>query len=104
MKISRAQAQANKRRVVAKAAELFRERGFEGVAVGELMSAAGFTHGGFYNHFASKEALSAEALDEAFRAMDAERARASSLDGLVAGYLSEASRLAPGRSCPAAAL
>ena len=104
MRISKAQAQENHDQVVAKAAELFRERGFEGLAVGELMKAAGFTHGGFYNHFASKEALSAEALDAAFRLMDAERARAVSLDELLASYLSEAARRAPGRSCPAAAL
>ena len=104
MRITRAQAEANRRRVVDAAAELFRERGFDGVAVGELMQAAGFTHGGFYNHFASKEALSAEALERAFRAMDAERARIADLDALLASYLSEASRRAPGRSCPAAAL
>jgi TetR/AcrR family transcriptional repressor of nem operon len=42
--------------------KLFRERGFAGVSVGELMKAAGLTHGPFYNHFASKEALMAECL------------------------------------------
>jgi TetR/AcrR family transcriptional repressor of nem operon len=41
---------------------LFRERGFSGVSVSELMSAAGLTHGPFYNHFASKESLMSEAL------------------------------------------
>ncbi|HEX7947451.1 MAG TPA: TetR family transcriptional regulator, partial [Phenylobacterium sp.] len=54
MKISKAQAQANRERVVATASEMFRARGFDGVAVADLMQAAGFTHGGFYNHFASK--------------------------------------------------
>lgn len=104
MRISRSQAQENHDKVVEVAARLFRERGFEGVAVGELMKAAGFTHGGFYNHFDSKEALAAEALDHAFRSMDAERAKARSLDELITGYLSEAARRAPGRTCPAAAL
>lgn len=104
MRISKAQAQENHDKVVETAAALFRERGFDGLAVGELMKAAGFTHGGFYNHFASKEALSAEALDKAFRLMDAERARAASLDELMSRYLSDAARRAPGRSCPAAAL
>ena len=104
MRISKAKAQENHDRVVETAAELFRERGFEGLAVGELMKAAGFTHGGFYNHFESKEALSAEALDKAFRLMDAERGRAASLDELMSRYLSEAARRAPGKSCPAAAL
>lgn len=41
--------------------ELFRERGFGGVGVAEVMEHAGLTHGGFYNHFTSKNALIAEA-------------------------------------------
>jgi len=104
LKISRAQAQANRARVVAAAAELFRARGFEGVSVGELMAAAGFTHGGFYNHFGSKEALAAEALTGAWDEMAGERAKARDLGELLDGYLSAAARGAPGKSCPAAAL
>ncbi|MFZ3007175.1 MAG: TetR/AcrR family transcriptional regulator [Phenylobacterium sp.] len=104
MRISRDQAQQNHDKVVTTAARLFRERGFEGVAVGDLMKTAGFTHGGFYNHFNSKDDLSAQALDQAFRQMDDQRARVESLDELLSQYLSEASRRAPGRSCPAAAL
>lgn len=104
MRITETQARENRERVVARAAELFRSHGFDGIGVGDLMKAAGFTHGGFYNHFKSKEALSAEALDQAFKAMDAERARASALEDLLTGYLSQAARKAPERSCPAAAL
>ncbi len=104
MRISKTQAQENHQFVVTKAAELFRERGFDAVSVNDLMKAAGFTHGGFYNHFDSKDALSAEALDHAFRQMDEERARAESLDDLLSRYLSQASRANPGKSCPAAAL
>ncbi|MDO9246544.1 MAG: TetR/AcrR family transcriptional regulator [Phenylobacterium sp.] len=104
MRISRDQAQQNHDRVVTTAAAMFRERGFDGVAVGDLMKAAGFTHGGFYNHFKSKEALSAQALDQAFRQMDDHRAGVESLDDLLAQYLSEAARRAPGKACPAAAL
>lgn len=104
MRISRTQARENHEQVVRTAAELFRERGFDGVAVNDLMKAAGFTHGGFYNHFASKEALSAEALDQAFHQMGAERARTESLDDLLVKYLSDAARQAPGKTCPAAAL
>ena len=104
MRISREQAQENHDKVVATAGRLFRERGFDGVAVGDLMKAAGFTHGGFYNHFNSKEALAAEALDQAFRQMDHHRAGVESLDDLLSQYLSEAARRAPGRACPAAAL
>src|ERR671937_1457010 len=61
MKVSRAQAAKNRERVVETAAQLFRERGFEGIGVADLMKEAGLTHGGFYGHFASKEDLIAEA-------------------------------------------
>lgn len=104
MRITKAQAQENRDKVVATAARLFRERGVDGVAVGELMKASGFTHGGFYNHFPSKDALAVEAIEAAFLQMDAERAKAPSLGAVIAGYLSEAARKAPGRTCPAAAL
>ena len=104
MRISKAQAEANRAKVVDTAARLFRERGFDGVAVGELMNAAGFTHGGFYNHFPSKDALAAEALANAFVEMDAQREKVASLADLVEAYLSDAARDAPGRTCPAAAL
>lgn len=104
MKISKAQAEANRGRVLEAASQAFRARGFDGVAVGEIMQAAGLTHGGFYNHFASKEALAAEAVTAAWTQMAAERARARDLSQLLDHYLSRAARGAPGRSCPAAAL
>ena len=62
MGVSKEQAVQNRRAIVAAAAKLFRERGVDGVGVAELMKAAGFTQGGFYNHFESKEALVAEVL------------------------------------------
>jgi TetR/AcrR family transcriptional repressor of nem operon len=60
MKVTKAQAEANRARVVETASRLFRERGFDGVGVADLMAAAGFTHGGFYKHFGSKADLMAE--------------------------------------------
>ena len=60
MKVTRAQAQANRARVIETASQLFRERGFDGVGVADLMAAAGFTHGGFYKQFGSKADLAAE--------------------------------------------
>ena len=60
MKVSKAQAQANRARVVETASQLFRERGYDGVGVADLMAAAGLTHGGFYKQFASKAELIAE--------------------------------------------
>lgn len=104
MKISRAQAQENRERALAAAAELFRARGFDGVSVADVMKAAGLTHGGFYNHFASKDALAAEALGAAWTAMAAQRARAADLSQLLEAYISQPARAAPGKACPAAAL
>lgn len=60
MRVSKAQAQANRALIVETASRLFRERGYDGVGVADLMAAAGFTHGGFYKHFASKADLMAE--------------------------------------------
>lgn len=60
MKITKAQAQANREHVVETASRLFRERGYDGVGVADLMAAAGFTHGGFYKQFRSKSDLMAE--------------------------------------------
>ena len=61
MKVSREQAARNHERIVETASQLFRERGFEGIGVADLMKEAGLTHGGFYGHFSSKEDLIAEA-------------------------------------------
>jgi len=48
---------ARHERIVKEASRLFRERGFENVTVGEVMKAAGLTHGAFYAHFGSKQEL-----------------------------------------------
>src|SRR6201998_4122097 len=53
---------AKHERIVKEASRLFRERGFENVSVGEVMKAAGLTHGAFYAHFRSKEELQAAAV------------------------------------------
>lgn len=60
MRVTKAQAQANRARVVETASQLFRERGYDGVGVADLMAAAGLTHGGFYKQFGSKTDLIAE--------------------------------------------
>jgi TetR/AcrR family transcriptional repressor of nem operon len=54
------------RKIVDTASELFRAQGIGSVAVTDLMQQAGLTHGGFYAHFSSKEALAAEACRAAF--------------------------------------
>lgn len=65
MGVSREQAAENRRAIVAAAERLFRERGVDAVGLAELMKAAGFTQGGFYNHFKSKDALVAAVMDKA---------------------------------------
>src|ERR1700677_2038779 len=47
-------------RILTAAGHLFREHGIDGVGVDAVMKEAGLTHGGFYLHFPSKEALAAE--------------------------------------------
>lgn len=69
MRRTREDAAESRRRIVAEALRLVGERGAEKVSVADVMSAAGMTHGGFYVHFASKEALLTEVVREAFNRM-----------------------------------
>ena len=61
MRVTKAQVEANRAHIVETASKLFREHGYDGVGVAEHMAAAGFTHGGLYNHFRTKADLIAEA-------------------------------------------
>lgn len=62
-------------RIIAKAAELFNQRGLEGTSLADLMEATGLEKGGIYRHFPSKEAVAAEAFDYAWEAAFQERVR-----------------------------
>src|SRR5687768_11600573 len=55
-----------RQKVLAEAAAAIREMGPDRIGVARLMAAAGLTHGGFYAHFKSKDALVAEAITEMF--------------------------------------
>ena len=55
--------------IVAAASKMLRRRGVDGVSVVDLMQAVGLTHGGFYRHFESKDALVAEATTTTFKSM-----------------------------------
>lgn len=66
MKVTKEKAAENHQAILLAASRLFREHGFDGVGVVEVMKAAGLTHGAFYGHFASKSALAAEACKYAF--------------------------------------
>lgn len=59
--------QRTRERIVAEAASLFNQRGFEGSSMSELMAATGLEKGGIYRHFSSKEELAAEAFDYAWK-------------------------------------
>jgi len=103
MKVTKAQAQANRARVVETASALFRERGYDGVGVADLMAAAGLTHGGFYKHFGSKADLMAESAACGIAQTVAAGAHADA-QTFVAQYLSRAHRDARAGGCTLAAL
>lgn len=103
MKITKTQSLANRAHIVETASQLFRERGYEGVGVAELMATAGFTQGGFYKHFGSKADLMAEAA-----ALSLERSAAGActigLEEFVNRYVSRAHRDGRDTGCTVAAL
>jgi len=65
-RVSRAEAESHRQQITEASARLFKERGINGVSVADLMGAAGLTHGGFYGHFESKDALAGVAVAHAF--------------------------------------
>lgn len=103
MKVTKAQAQANRAHIVETASTLFRERGYDGVSVADLMAAAGFTHGGFYKNFGSKADLMAEAASCGF-SKSAEALDEMDHLAFLTYYLSREHRDEPGQGCTMAAL
>lgn len=110
MRVSREQAEKNREHVIDTAARLFREKGYSGIGVADLMKAAGLTHGGFYGNFDSKEDLMAAACT---RALDESTARwqalladdpDTALARIVESYLSRAHAAHPGQGCTLVAL
>ncbi len=109
MVASRGQAGATRERILDEAARLFRERGFDGVSVAEVMQTVGRTHGGFYGHFGSKEDLMAQACRRAVASMLEEWERVAgegrgALARLTRFYLSPGHRDRPGTGCLMAAV
>lgn len=110
MKVSREQAALNRERIVETAARLFREKGYDGIGVADLMKNAGLTHGGFYGHFASKEDLMIEACQHALeKSLEGWRTKVAqdprqALTAIVDNYLTPKHRDQPGTGCPAAAM
>jgi len=98
-------------RIVEVAARAIRRSGYDGTGVADIMKEAGLTHGGFYAHFDSREAMLAEAADRA----GAETVAASAgiaaaappeqaLESLLRAYLSKAHVEGAERGCPVVAL
>ncbi len=111
MRMSREDKDQSHARIIANAAKLVRRRGVEGASVNDVMKEAGLTHGGFYKHFRSKDALLAAALESAFSEI-AEMLGPGLADDLAAArsadfqdfYLSDRHVASPAIGCPVAAL
>ena len=111
MRKSRVEAKRTRERIVSGASAMIRERGLADVGVAALMADAGLTHGGFYSHFESREALVAEALRYAL-VESAQRLYLSELENgeqpgycrLIKKYLSALHRDNPRSGCVLASL
>lgn len=108
---SRERAGASHAAITTSSSRLFRERGLKNVSVADIMEAVGMTHGGFYKHFESKDALAAVACEVAFEDSAARWKRrvaktgsADARESLIENYLSHRSRNNPADGCPASAL
>lgn len=106
MRYSKEHKQETHARIVRKASVRLREKGAHGIGVADLMKEAGLTHGGFYAHFDSREALVVEALAYAMdRSMAHWRKAAEETPPekrfatIVESYLTPLHRDDPGRGC-----
>jgi len=110
MRVSRIQAAENRETVINVASRLFRERGFDGIGLKDLMEAAGLTQGGFYRQFASKEDLVAQASRRALESATLRWSAATAenpedpLGAVIAFYLSTEHREEKMDGCPIVAL
>ena len=110
MRVSRTQAAENRETVINVASRLFRERGFDGIGLKDLMKGAGLTQGAFYKQFASKEDLAAKASKRALESASRRWSAAAvskpqdPLGAVIAFYLSMAHRAEKMDGCPVVAL
>ncbi|MGX5846570.1 TetR/AcrR family transcriptional regulator [Mesorhizobium sp. PL10] len=110
MRVTRSQAEQNRQTVIDVASRLFRERGFDGIGVKDLMESAGLTQGGFYKQFASKDDLVAQAsrraLESAANRWSAAVAASPEdpLGAVIDFYLSTGHRDEKRDGCPVVAL
>ena len=110
MRVSRAQAEENRQNVIDVASRLFREHGFDGIGLKDLMEGAGMTQGAFYKQFDSKEGLVAEASARALECATARWSEAAAanpkdpLGAVIAFYLSNGHLKERMEGCPIVAL
>jgi TetR/AcrR family transcriptional repressor of nem operon len=110
MKVSKDVMANHKEQIVKVAARRFRERGFDGISVADIMNEVGLTHGGFYRHFSSKDELIAiSALRAASETIAkwqniADDATGDRLEAVVHSYLSLRHHDHPETGCLVAAL
>ena len=110
MRVSRIQAAENRQTVINAASRLFRERGFDGIGLKDLMEGAGLTQGAFYKQFASKEDLAVEASKRALESASHRWSDAAAqnpddpLGAVLAFYLSGDHREEKMDGCPIVAL
>lgn len=103
--------EASHERIVSAAAKAIRRSGYDGTGVADIMKEAGLTHGAFYAHFASREAMLAEAADRAGAESNALAASViaavppeQSLQTLMQLYLSKEHLQGIETGCPVSAL
>jgi AcrR family transcriptional regulator len=103
--------EATHERIVDAAARAIRRSGYAGTSVADIMKQAGLTHGGFYAHFPSREAMLAEAADRAGADAVAASTRIAAavppeqaLRQMMSAYLSKEHLNSTERGCPVAAL
>ena len=110
MRVSRIQAEENRQTVIDTASRLFREHGFDGIGLKDLMEAAGLTQGAFYKQFASKDDLAAQASERALESATRRWSAAAEanvkdpLGAVIAFYLSSGHREERMDGCPVVAL
>jgi TetR/AcrR family transcriptional repressor of nem operon len=111
-RVTRAEADSHREAITDASARLFKEHGLKGVSVADLMGAAGLTHGGFYGHFESKDALAGVAVAHAYeqatqrwhKRIAAKPDDAARRAVLVESYLTPQSLKNVGLGCPTVAL
>jgi len=110
MRVSRAQAEENRQNVIDVASRLFRQHGFDGIGLKDLMESAGMTQGAFYKQFASKEDLIAEASARALESSTCRWSNAAAanpedpLGAVISFYLSKGHRKEKLDGCPLVSL